>query len=323
MSETTNTSALANKVFADIFKWLKWELCNPKDIDWDCCNQEKHGKRTHPSDLVFYYTNPYTGKVHYINTDLKSYKDVSINNNSMTTALKSLSMAMECAPISQDWQNNYVYHDNYDVQGLLFIYNYDGSFKGNFYEKITKKINIKNLNIPISQFIAIFEPDVIQYLLNICDDIKDEILEREKTKPDAYDFYYPNQFQNKTHSLDAYPATLEYILSPFMIINFKDKYNDEYIVYYKESGDSIEEFTYLIDTLAVYQLINDKNKVKVVLNHKSTNCITNFEKAKRLYAEKFGLQSDEAMFKNISCKVLTLKHFYYDPKNERISNEQN
>ena len=70
MSETTNTAALANKVFDEIFQWLKWELCTPKDINWECCNQEKHNTKTHPSDIVFYYKDPYTGKVyqpiHYI-----------------------------------------------------------------------------------------------------------------------------------------------------------------------------------------------------------------------------------------------------------------
>lgn len=75
MSETTNTAALANKVFDEIFQWLKWELCTPKDINWECCNQEKHNTKTHPSDIVFYYKDPYTGKTQYINTDLKSYKD--------------------------------------------------------------------------------------------------------------------------------------------------------------------------------------------------------------------------------------------------------
>lgn len=324
MSETTNTAALANKVFDEIFQWLKWELCTPKDINWECCNQEKHNTKTHPSDIVFYYKDPYTGKTQYINTDLKSYKDVSINKNSMTNALKSLAMSIECATVSSEWQANYVSEDNHHIHGLLFVYNYDGSFEGNFYNKITAKVNAKNLDIPKGQFIAIFEPDTIQYLLNVCDDLKEEARKRKSTESNCYNFYYPNLFQNKTHSLDIYSATLESILSPFMIVNFADKYSHEYIVYYKESGDTIEEFSYLIDTLAVYQLLNDNDTVQVVLKAEtSSNCMANFEKAKRLYAEKFGMSPNDDIFKNITTKALALKHHYYNPKNERMSNEQN
>lgn len=326
MAETTNTAALASKVFNDMFQWLKWELCTPKDINWACCNQEKHNnKDTHPSDIVFYYKNPYTGKTQYINTDLKSYKEVSITKNNIKTALQSLAMSIECAIVSSEWQDNYmISEDNYDIHGLLFVYNHDGSFAGDFYNKITAKIAIKDLNIPNGQFIAIFEPDTVQYLLNVCDDLKEEARQRDSTKPDCYNFYYPNLLQNKTHPLDRYAATLEYILSPFMIVNFKGKYNHEYIVYYKESGDTVEEFFYLMDTLAVYQLLNNDSTVKVVLKaEQSSNGMVNFDKAKRLYAEQFGMKSDDDVFKNITSKALALKHHYYDPKNERMNNEQN
>lgn len=73
MSETGNIEELAKIVSGDIFKWFKWKVCALKDADWKCVI-DSHKKNTHPSDVVYYYDDPYSGDVIYINTDLKSYK---------------------------------------------------------------------------------------------------------------------------------------------------------------------------------------------------------------------------------------------------------
>lgn len=107
MAETANTASLGNKVSEDIFKWLKWQFKTAKDVNFPC-ETETHGKETHPVDVVFYYKNPYNDKMVYVNTDLKSYTEVSINANSTRNALKSLSMTIECASISERWQTFFV-----------------------------------------------------------------------------------------------------------------------------------------------------------------------------------------------------------------------
>jgi len=78
MSETGNIEELAKLVSNDIFKWFKWKTCALKDADWKCVIDD-HKKRTHPADVVFYYDDPYSGNVIYLNTDLKSYKKGSIS----------------------------------------------------------------------------------------------------------------------------------------------------------------------------------------------------------------------------------------------------
>ncbi|MGB0289393.1 hypothetical protein [Aequoribacter sp.] len=129
MSETGNIEALAKLVSQDIFKWFKWDTCGLKDTDWRCVTTS-HKKRTHPADVVFYYDDPYSGKVIYLNTDLKSYKKGSITATSISKALSSLSISVECANVSEDWQDKYLVNDiGFDsVIGMLFIYNHDDEF---------------------------------------------------------------------------------------------------------------------------------------------------------------------------------------------------
>ncbi|MFK0492743.1 hypothetical protein ACISCE_09005, partial [Campylobacter jejuni] len=77
MSETANTANLASKVSNEICQWLKWQYNYAQDMDFECSNAN-HDKDTHPVDVVFYYKNPYTDKMVYLNTDLKSLKKASI-----------------------------------------------------------------------------------------------------------------------------------------------------------------------------------------------------------------------------------------------------
>ena len=40
------------------------------NINWPCENQEKHEVKTHPSDVVFWYEEPYSQSRTYVNCDL-------------------------------------------------------------------------------------------------------------------------------------------------------------------------------------------------------------------------------------------------------------
>lgn len=322
MSETANTANLASKVSDEICQWLKWQHNLAQDMDFECSNVN-HEKTTHPTDVVFYYKNPYTDKTVYLNTDLKSYKKSSITPTSIRSSLRSLAMTIECAMVSATWQAHFTTDSEYDIYGLLFVFNYDGSFMADFNDSILKKIDTNNLNIPKGQPIAIFEPKTIQYLLNVVDDLKEQLRNRDLRKPSDYDFYYPNLITAKTHSLNSYPATIETVLSPFMIVKFKNEHQNEYVVYYQEKGTTVDEFTYLIDTLGNHQLLGNNNKIQIVLNPFHNNqCLAKFNSAKRSYAELWGMEIDDDFFRNLTVKTLNLKNHYYDPLNERMTDEQ-
>ncbi|WP_230656941.1 hypothetical protein [Psychrobacter sp. I-STPA10] len=323
MAETTNTAQLANKVSSEIFEFLKWKTHFAKDFNFDC-NNPNHKKTEHPCDVVFYYKNPYTDKTIYLNTDLKSYKKSSINSNKVRSALKSLAMSIECAFVSEKWQEQFTNDCDFDIYGLLFIYNYDGSFSQNSEKNILNNIATDKLGITKNHPIAVFDPITVQYLLNVIDDLKDQLRERKLLDHTAYNFYYPNLVTAKTHRLDSYPATIEMILSPFMIVQFKGNLYNNFVVYYQELGASPEEFIYLIDTLANHQILSSDNIIQVVLNKvNGNNCIAHFNTAKRTYAELYGMEVDGDIFSNLIVKTLIKKYQYYDPLDERITDEQN
>ena len=323
MAETANTASLGNKVSEDIFKWLKWQFKTAKDVNFPC-ETETHGKETHPVDVVFHYKNPYNDKIVYVNTDLKSYTEVSINANSTRNALKSLSMTIECASISERWQTFFCHSDNFMISGLLFIYNYDETFKDDFYNKILKTTSLDSLDIPTGQMLAVFEPKVVHYLLNVAEDLSKQVMKRKAFDASVYDFYYPNHITARKHHLDEYAATLECILSPYMIVKFKSpNYQNDYLVYYQESGNTVDEFIYLIDTLASFQLLEEENNISIILNSvESEDCLVNFTNAKARYAEVWGMKEDDVIFQKIKAEILPNKHHVYNPMNTRIENEQ-
>ena len=166
MSETGNIEALAKLVSQDIFKWFKWDTCGLKDTDWRCVTTS-HKKRTHPADVVFYYDDPYSGKVIYLNTDLKSYKKGSITATSISKALSSLSISVECANVSEDWQDKYLVNDiGFDsVIGMLFIYNHDDEFDKDLTE-IIDSVDFEKIQIPESVKILLLDPQKIRILFN-------------------------------------------------------------------------------------------------------------------------------------------------------------
>ncbi|MDF9973077.1 hypothetical protein L3O58_25055, partial [Klebsiella pneumoniae] len=92
--ETSAIQRVAGKISEDIFSVFKWNSAAREDMNWDCC-QEAHSKKTHPSDVVFYYIDPYEEEMVYLNTDLKSYAEGTIGKKIVEGALTSLALATE------------------------------------------------------------------------------------------------------------------------------------------------------------------------------------------------------------------------------------
>lgn len=302
MSETGNIETMAKLVFDELFKYFKWSSSGPRDIDWECVT-DIHGKKTHPSDVVFYYDDPYSGMTVYQNVDLKSYAKSSIQVTSITKALKSLAIATECANISEDWQKLYLIKpDGFDqVSGILFIYNHDGDFDKNFQDHIN---TIDFEKIPISEFgsLTLMGPDLIEKLLNIVCDLK--MLKGDDLLPsiENYTFFYPDLVRSRRNGDEwKKAATIEALTAPWLIIKHRgveDKISDGFIIYYHPSGETIEEFIYLIDAMSHYQMLVSDYKIRVRLVNPSNFAISNFEKAKIEYMRIWG--EDEARRKQMS-----------------------
>lgn len=73
MGETANIARMAEKLSDDLFSEFFWEKTGPMNENWGCEDKEKHKVETHPSDVVFYYDEPYSHTRTYVNCDLKSW----------------------------------------------------------------------------------------------------------------------------------------------------------------------------------------------------------------------------------------------------------
>lgn len=335
---------LAKRISRDLFSRLKWKQYGPYDRDFKCDNEEKHKpeekktKHTHPVDVVFSYRDPYLNKMIYLNTDLKSYAKSSISAKNMETALISLAKTIDCARYSEEWNEKYNYSQiDSDVRGLLFVFNHDNQLEHDFYdffyppkpEKGRRKQAVSLDKIPLcsGQQLHIIDPFVINYLLAITSDMNDMIARNEFPR-DEYGFYYPQLTFHKVAITEPYfPATIETLLAPFMIIkhdavktyNSRTKTEDEvypegFVVYYNEKGSGDNEFFYLLDLLSNYQILDGANKIRVKLAYREKNERVNshFRRAIEKYAHEYGLdQEAKNRLDELDVEVIsTVKEFF-------------
>ena len=315
MAETANIAKVADIISNEIFLKLKWEQRPHKDTNWNCVNSD-HNVKTHPSDIVFHYKDPYTGNNIYINTDLKSYKDKSISKPKIRKALTSLSISVDCANISSDWSDKFILDKTEEnkVIGMLFIYNHDNSYCNDF-SKLLKDISPTSINLAPGNQIVVFGPEKIRQLYNIVTDIK--LLKSEELflTWDDYTFFYPDLVLYKRSGDEwGQPASIEALTAPWIILKYRVNNNfskSGYIVYYNRHGNTIEEFIYLLDTLSHYQMLLSNNDITIKLLNPHDNAIENIEKAKHQYLQTWGF--DEHRKSHLDkIKTEKIKNFITD-----------
>lgn len=317
--ETSQIAKMADYVSAEIFNWFKWKRVNPPDQNFSCVKHDEHtvkkaGEHTHPTDCVFHYLDPYLNRNVYLNTDLKSYAAGSIDAAHIFPALKSLAHAIDCARLSEEWQDRYIHNDEpWEVRGMLFVYNHDAEYDKTFYEtllapvkrrsdKEPKPVSLENLPIADGQSIHVFEPSLISYLSTLSLDAAQ--LHRDGKFPEkTYEFFYPELKLVKTSGeKNSRPATVEMLAGPYLIIKHDkvikydehtgelvERYPDGYLIYYRRSGASTEEFAYLLDILSGYQILDGAHKVRIRLINPSPgrDPRSQFERAITLYAQEW------------------------------------
>ncbi|WP_394789641.1 hypothetical protein [Rhodoferax sp.] len=308
MAENENTAQIANKISAEIFKVFHWELYAQNNANFKCelehhKNENGKSKLTHPGDVVFYYFDPYLNKTIYLHTDLKSYKKTTIQAKKIREALTSLAMTVECAHLSNGWSDKFMAQDGhpYEVRGLLFVANHDNKATAKFGEYL-QGISIANLPIAKGQIVHVLGPLEISTLFSVATDIKLSI--QDKTISSHYRFHYPDLTLWKRHTPDDQRngATIEMLLAPYFILKHHAVCDDKgvevtrpgSVVYYARTGDTVEEFVYLIDCLSRYQLVNSKEQIKIKSfnRNRSSELKNNFDKAKRRYCDMWRFDGD-------------------------------
>ncbi len=318
MAETYNISALANKISDDIIKWLKWGECIPHDENWSCVKNENHEKKSHPSDVVFYYNDPYSGKTIYLNTDLKSYAKSSISAGSIQKGLQNLALSIDCANVSDEWKELFLSNeDDFDrVCGLFFLFNHDNEFI-NKWESIYSQIDFDRIKIPELYQIFVLDPNKIRLLFNVTHDIKALIADDKLPKRSGYTFFYPDLRLSKTHGGEwNQPATIESINSPWLIIKHRscEKFDEGHLIYYHSPGNSIEEFLYFIDMLSYYQLLINNSPIRIRLTQAESKAKLLFKKAINEYMSIWGPdESKEKRLNSINIETVQTLYPNYKP----------
>jgi hypothetical protein len=306
MSETVNIAEIAKKILNDIFGVFFWDLRPIEDTNFDCVLEDHKseggkGKTSHPCDVLFHYHDPYLSKTVYLHTDLKSYSKRSLQQKKIRDALNSLGMTIACAHLSESWRKKYPSDDDeiYEVRGLLFVVNHDGKAPLDFNDQLNK-ISKTNLSVSKSQVLHVLGPSQVNDLYSIATDIKLSI--QDKKLSQRYRFFYPDLTLWKRGVADDVrtAATIECLMSPYFILRhdaIKTESGDPVLnagslIYYSRSGDTVDEFVYLLDSLLRYQLVkaNETIRIRAFSRELSSNFKSNFDKAKTKYCKTWGFE---------------------------------
>lgn len=285
MGETENISKMAEKLSSELFNVFLWEKVGPTNVNWPCLNKD-HGKKTHPTDIVFTYKEPYMSKRMYLNCDLKSYAKGTINTGTVRTALQSLSQTIDCAACSKEWNDKYKYYkDNYTINGLLFIYNHDGEYDKDF-DTILDALKNDDLNIPKGRKIFVLGPRDICFLATVTMDIIALRGLKKLPDEDRCNFYFPDLVEKRANSLEHMSATIEMLTSPYITMKYKKNDKTGIQLYYRRKGSSVDEFLYLFDFLFHYQQLQECDEIFLSLYEPAGDAAALFEKAKNIYSDE-------------------------------------
>jgi hypothetical protein len=289
MAETRNIAEMATLLSDDLFGEFLWQRTGPTDTNWPCEDPESHKVKTHPSDVVFFYDNPYSLTRTYVNCDLKSYASGTISKAKLTPSIESLARSLSCAEKSQEWQKRFI-HDTVtpEICGLLFVYNHDNGYDQDF-KVLMSDANPKIDDLPKNSKLFVLGPEDIFWLNNVRYEIvqmrgKGLIPTQEHCR-----FFYPNLVRrNNIQPEHARAATLEMLTGPWIVLSYLHPKTNRngYAIFYRRIGDSVPEFLYFIDYLMYYQLLQANTDVYIRTLETDLNAPAIFQRAVHEYTEQ-------------------------------------
>lgn len=312
MGETSKVAQMAVKLSEEVFSEFFWEKVGPEDQNWPCEDPEHHEVTTHPADVVFYYDEPYSLKRTFVHCDLKSYAKTTITAGAVHGAIESLAKQVACAEKSETWRNLYM-HGNVtpDVCGLLFVYNHDGGYEKDFSAHLST-VKDENLALPKGSKLVVLGPSDIFWLDNVRYDMRQlRGASGGTTLPPAQHckYFYPQLDGRANLQPDkARAATLEMLTSPWIVLEYKHGPNYSqrgFVVYYRRSGSTEEEFIYLLDYLRHYQVFDEATKVDVRMLEGDAAASARFQRATQRYIEGLG---DNAQATELAETVRNIKY---------------
>jgi hypothetical protein len=290
MPETDNIAALAERVARELFSQFFWQSTGSWNENWPCENEQHKPRTTHPSDVVFFYDEPYSVRRTYLNCDLKSYAKGTITTGAILKAVENLAATLACMEISETWRKMYV-HEKYSsfLCGLLFIYNHDGEYDKDF-DRVLASLNPEKLAIPKGSHIAVLGPQQIRWLDNVAYEMVRMRGANELPAAEHCRFEYPHLVRKKKVQIElAKAATIELLTGPWIILGYDTlgANRGRYLVFYRDAGASAEEFLYLIDYLSHYQMLRPDTEIKIRTLEPDANAAAHFRRAVQEYREHY------------------------------------
>jgi hypothetical protein len=293
--ESQNIASMAERASAEIFDVFGWRLVGPRNKNWTCVERERHDRRrsgTHPSDAVFRYEDPWSGKETYVTSDLKSYAKGTIHQQPVVAALRNLSRSVECAGRSEEFRTLYLDESKqHQVHGMLFVYNHDGGYDEDF-DGVLEGVNPSQADVAEHNRVGVIGPKRVIYLNSVAKDLLLAQTKKGEMGSDAeWGFHYPNlqtiRFAKTTSSV----ANLETLLCSWLVVNYSKLTlgipQSGYLVYYDGPGSSVQEFQHLLDYLFKYQLATDDVKISIRMVSACAEAAALFQKAKNNYTEDY------------------------------------
>jgi hypothetical protein len=312
LAETIHIAAIASKVSNDLFDIFGWKKFGPTDQNWACANPEAHGAKTHPSDVVFYYDDPYRPERIYWNVDLKSYASGTISRPKISSAFRNLAKSVECANTSPGWSELYGDDEaHWRCDGLLFVYNHDNDYNGTNFYPLLNELERSQTKMAARRRLAVLGPSEINYLATVANDIRTQTFRRRLSPdPRPTTFWYPHLVRHKNvMSQEHNAASIEMLTGPWLTVCIPPQFNNgkrEYIIYYRNNGSTIDEFKYLLDSLFRFQILtaDSKTSIAIQLYEPADSALKNFERAKEsLSDEMYGLAGPQ--LGAIACEPVT------------------
>ncbi|TCA43556.1 hypothetical protein E0H72_11600 [Rhizobium leguminosarum bv. viciae] len=309
MAETINRAQMAEDLSNKLFAEFLWQKTGPMNENWPCEQQDSHNTKSHPTDVVFYYDEPYSTVRRYIQCDLKSYSKDSIKRNAVKEAILSLADQVSCAGVSEVWQKRYTHSSStFDVSGLLFVYNHDKQFHKSF-DALISDIRPEDIKLPRKSRLYVLGPDEINWLQRVARELQqmrgDEDEAKRLPPRERCAFYYPQLVRNTVvRSERARAATMEMLKSPWIILeHFDEEEARQGFVIFHRRKTTIEGLMYLLDYLRRHELIVNKTRIDIKVQPDDSEASTNLQKAIQEYVSSIPGENQDTDFAKRLSKI--------------------
>lgn len=309
MAETINRAQMAEDLSNKVFAEFLWQKTGPMNENWPCELQASHDAKTHPTDVVFYYDEPYSTVRRYIQCDLKSYSKDSINRTSIKKAILSLADQVSCAEVSDVWQKRYTHTSStFDISGLLFVYNHDKEFHKSFHSLISD-IRPEDIRLQRKSRLYVLGPEEINWLQRVARELQqmrgDEDEAKRLPPRERCAFYYPQLVRNTVvRSERTRAATMEMLTSPWIILEHFDEEDvrQGFVIFHRRKT-TVEGLMYLLDYLRRHELITHKTRIDIKVQPDDVESSSNLQKAIQEYVSYIPGENQDTDFAKRLSKI--------------------